>query len=176
MEHTPIPWMEERADFVPGVFDTGRKVHRPNAQVVGIAIFRGLTYREQYTQLTDDFWEWLSKPGRRSRVRRQYQSGFNSFHTYRIPGEFYKQWLGQRYLWVPLMRPGQGTVIRLDEGVFGTERVLVRCSSDELIPVIDGVARYPYNPNRKWQKMVDDQDAPPDQNTRAVYGYWTKED
>jgi hypothetical protein len=173
----PILHLKHTLNFVPGdTFDTGRPVKRLNAQVVAITIFENtllgedLTYREGFFRLTHDVEEWALRPGRAS-VRRAFfrdaiTKGENwSLHRYRMPMEFIKERVERLPVdWVPLNWVGSPSKMHLDDRVFEeTAVVLARLSADEVVPVLYGVAHYPWDPNKGA--------AVP--HTRMVYGYWT---
>lgn len=186
-----IRWELDRGGFVPGEKypPANRRIKNPNPQIVGITIFANAllgfdgetlrdyspwTYRKTLEVATREIDEWTDKPGRRSAQRQAYTTqflspGFVSLHSQRLPSEVYREWIPRQFgvLWVPTSRIGSGSTISLSEGVFDPETpVLVRCSGDSLIPVINGVARYPFNPNGNATN--------PDKG-RMVYGFWVSE-
>lgn len=170
----PIQWVPSGANFNERLYKhaNGRPVTRPNTQVTALAILEhhflvATSYDNMLHILTDDLREWANKPGRRSRHRKFWQENPEAtLHRYRAPMEFLKPWIGTHYpslIWVATTWVGAGTKLHLDEGVFETDKViLARLSSDQIVPILDGVAHYPHNPNVGAAG-----------GSRMVYGYWT---
>lgn len=176
----PIEWVYANADFVVGQTYSGssRKANRPNAQVVALTIFANAingtttTYREMYERLYADLRAWALQPGRASKHRRffreQIKTGKSvSLHSYRMPKDFYKEWIETNFegiVWVTTDWIGAKTKLHLDAEVFDISTpALARLSADELVPIIKGVAHYPYDPNHNLDVHA----------SRMVYGYWT---
>jgi hypothetical protein len=173
----PILWMTDSANFVKGdTFDTGRKVKNPNAQVAAITIFENAvtgearTYRDGFFDLTHAMEEWALRPGRASARRSFFRESIRddqnwSLHRYRMPMEFIKERMkGLPVEWATMNFVGSTTKLHLDNRVFEEDKIiLARLSSDEVVPVIGGVAYYPWNPNIRAGVG----------RSRMVYGYWT---
>jgi hypothetical protein len=175
---TQIDWIRDDAGFSPGVFDSGRKVTKLNSQVAALTIFwnethpeEEVTYDDMYVTLTLAMRAWRDKPGRRSKKRLWFQQHPTAtLHSFRMPKEFYKPWIEENFsvVWIPTQwigdTGGSGGKLHLDNDVFDrTQPVLARLSGDELVPVIDGAARYPWDPNHRYAGR----------GSRLVYGYWT---
>lgn len=167
-----IKWELDNAGFEPGPYNGKRITTRLNAQVAGLAIFNShvtgspTSYKDMYYTLTIAMEVWAANPGRRSQQRKFWQEHpEGTLHQYRMPKDFYKPYI-ERMLpveWVTTNWIGGEKKLHLDEGVFETDKpILVRVSGDELVPVIGGVARYPWDPNQRFGD-----------GSRMVYGYWT---
>ena len=171
----PIEYIENDAGFSKTryVHGNGRKVRHPNTQVAALAIFdsefeeENTSYDEMFVALSLAFETWVNKPGRRSKVRKMYQGYSGTLHSYRLPMEFLKPWINERWpslLWVSTTWVGAKEQMHLDEGVFPDgEAILARVSSDQVIPVIRGIAHFPWDPNSSVEEG----------KSRIVYGYWT---
>ena len=171
----PIIWIENNAGFVASNYrhSNGHKVTKPNTQVAALAIFESavtgipVTYDTMYHMLTKDLQQWVDQPGRRSRKREFfYYYPTWTLHRYRMPMEFLRPWIEKQYkvTWVPTTWIGAKEQLHLDSGVFYGDRVaLARLSSDEVVPVLEGVAIYPWDPNGTLAEG----------KSRMVYGYWT---
>ena len=173
-----ILWQKNDLHFVKGdTFDTGRKVKNPNSQVVAITLFENAvlgeerTYRDGFFDLTRDVEEWALRPGRPTKRRAFFRDALKkgenvSLHRYRIPMEFIKERIERLpdIDWVATNWVGSPHKVHLDDRVFEDgEIVLARLSADEVVPVVHGVAQYPWDPNIRAAAPA----------TRMVYGYWT---
>lgn len=176
----PIDWITTDAGFVKGeVYDTGRAVMRPNTQIIALTTLwnadhgTNYIYRDTFETLTHDFRRWAVAPGRRSQKRRFFgdrimEGQTVSLNRYRMPPEFYKPWIAAHFPemeWISTTFIGSKTKLHLEEDAFDPEQlVLARCSTDELVPIIKGVAHYPWDPNSRQKGH---------ESSRMVYGFWT---
>lgn len=172
-----ILWLKNDLHFVKGdTFDTGRKVKNLNAQVVAITLYENAvlgeerTYRDGFFDLTRDVEEWALRPGRATKRRAFFRDSLRkgesvSLHRYRIPMEFIKERVERLPVeWVSTNWVGSPRKLHMDDRVFEEDKiVLARLSADEVVPVIGGVAQYPWDPNVRAASPT----------TRMVYGYWT---
>lgn len=167
-----IDWVFDNAGFEPGLYNSKRTVTKLNTQVAALAIFDShvtgspASYKDMYYTLTVAMQAWANKPGRRSEKRRWWQEHPEAnLHQYRMPKDFYKPYIETLpVMWVSVNWVGAPEKLHLDNGVFEKDKpILARLSGDELVPIIDGVARYPWDPNHKYGAT----------GSRMVYGYWT---
>lgn len=169
---TPIDWTHDDAGFEIGPYNGKRTVTKLNSQVAGLAVFESLvtgspvSYKDMYYTLTVALQVWANKPGRRSEQRKFWQENPEAtLHQYRMPKDFYRPYIEATLpvVWVSTNWIGAGTKLHLDNGVFEEDKpILTRLSGDELVPVVKGVARYPWDPNQRFGG-----------GSRMVYGYWT---
>lgn len=173
----------ELMDFVPGQdYGSGRKVDNPSAQILALTIMANhltvfgeedrmlpLGYRDWYAIADDAMWDWLTKPGKKSRLRRSYLR-YSTPHSFRMPRPVYdpliRGWFD--FEWVATTRIGSGTRLTLNSDWDKETPALARCSSDEFVPIINGEIHYPWDPRRYREDKLGNPAAP----DRAVYGFW----
>jgi hypothetical protein len=174
---TQIGWAFDNAGFEPGRYDSKRDVIRPNSQIVALTLIYNevmgmeYDYRTMYDILTAQIRAWALEGGRTTKRRRFFRDQFKqgksaTLHRYRMPKEFYAQWINSTMplTWQPTTWVGSRNRTYLDAEVFEdtTGPVLVQLTAEELVPVIDGVARYPWDPNHAYGTG----------GSRVVTGFW----
>jgi hypothetical protein len=173
----PIEYVTDNAGFDARLYkhSNGRKVSYPNTQVAALALFdRAVTgdpttYDDVYLVLTAAMREWANRGGRRSKHRRFFQEHPEwTLHRYRAPMEFLKTWIEHEYpqlQWVPTTWIGAKEQLHLEVDVFEADKIiLARLSADQVVPIVKGVAHFPWDPNSTLAHG----------KSRMVYGYWTQ--
>ena len=138
---------------------------RPHTMIAALAIATEQDYRAVYETITVRHEEWPHEHRRGATTRRI--KGYMEARRKPTPASFgvyyevVKEYLEHLdWRWLPLMDIGSGTRYHLRDGQIPTTgRRLARVSKD-LVAVIEGEVRHPYDPTRD--------------GTRAVYGYWSK--
>lgn len=143
----PLPW----------VFDDGGRAKAGYKGTAGdcvtraIAIATGRDYAEVYADLN------TAATAERPRAGRKRSDARTGVHRPTI-----RRYLAQAgWTWTPTMGIGTGTTVHLAQGELPPGRVIASVSK-HLCAVIDGVVHDNHDPSRG--------------GTRAVYGFWTKEE
>lgn len=159
IHNDPLPWVSDdggRADAEGhgGVRGTGDCVTR------AIAIATGLPYAQVYAELTEAQRLWCHSSRSRQAKRIVENGRWQARHG--VVREVYEAYLlSLGWSWVPIMKIGSGTTTHLAVGELPNGRIIARLSR-HLCAVIDGVIHDTHDCSRG--------------GTRAVYGYFIKED
>jgi hypothetical protein len=134
--------------------DAGYKGEALDCATRAIAIGTGRPYKEVYDELAERMKAKAAKA--RSERARAKTSPRN-----KVPTDVLREYLAEQgWVWTPTMKIGSGTTVHLRDGEVPKD--CIASVSKHVTAVVDGVVRDTHDPRRG--------------GTRAVYGYWVKEE